>query len=49
MNGFGALVEFTDRGTWNAGRKSLYSVGVRYMNEYGELVEWYWQGKLKCC
>jgi hypothetical protein len=28
--------------TW---RKTLYSVGGRWMNEYGALVEWYWQGK----
>jgi len=38
----------TDRGNWSAGRKTLYSVGGRWMNEYGALVEWYWQGKLKC-
>ena len=33
---------------WSAGRKTLYSVGGRWMNEYGTMVEWYWQGKLKC-
>ena len=33
---------------WSAGRKTIYSVGGRWMNEYGALVEWYWQGKLKC-
>ena len=37
----------TDRGNWSAGRKTLYSVCGRWMNEYGALVEWYWQGKLK--
>ena len=36
-----------DRGNWSTGRKILYSVGGRWMNEYGALVEWYWQGKLK--
>jgi hypothetical protein len=30
---------------WSTGRKTLYSVGGRWMNEYGALVEWYWQGK----
>jgi len=30
---------------WSAGRKTLYSVGGRWMDEYGALVEWYWQGK----
>jgi hypothetical protein len=30
---------------WSAGRKTLYSVGGRWMNEYGALMEWYWQGK----
>jgi hypothetical protein len=35
----------TDRGNWSTGRKTLYSVGDRWMNEYGALVEWYWQGK----
>jgi len=37
----------TDRGNWSTGRKTLYSVGGRWMNEYGALVEWYWQWKLK--
>ena len=32
---------------WSTGRKTLYSVGGRWMNEYGAMVEWYWQGKLK--
>ena len=27
--------------------KILYNVSSRWMNDYGELVEWYWQGKLK--
>jgi len=31
--------------TWSIGRKTLYSVGGRWMNEYGAMVEWYWQGK----
>ena len=30
---------------WSAGRKTLYSVCGIYMNEYAEIVEWYWQGK----
>jgi len=30
---------------WSAGRKTLYSVGGRWMNEYGAMVRWYWQGK----
>ena len=33
------------RENWNTGRKTLYSVGGRWMNEYGAMVEWYWQGK----
>ena len=37
----------TDRGNWSTGRKTLYSVGGRWMNGYGAMVEWYWQGKLK--
>ena len=32
---------------WSTGRKTLYSVGGRWMNEYRAMVEWYWQGKLK--
>jgi len=32
-------------GNWSTGRKTLYSVGGRWMNEYGAMVEWYWQGK----
>ena len=31
--------------TWSTGRETLYSVGGRWMNGYGALVEWYWQGK----
>jgi len=38
----------TDRGNWSTGRKTFYSVGGRLMNEYGALVEWYRQGKLRC-
>jgi len=30
---------------WRTGRIALYSVGGRWMNEYGAMVEWYWQGK----
>ena len=30
---------------WSAGRKTLYSVGGRWMDVYGAMVEWYWQGK----
>ena len=30
---------------WSAGRKTLYSVGGRWMDGYGAMVEWYWQGK----
>ena len=30
---------------WSTGRKTLYSVGGRWMNEYGAMVEWYWQRK----
>jgi hypothetical protein len=28
---------------WSTGRETLYSVGGRWMNVYGALVEWYWQ------
>jgi hypothetical protein len=31
----------TDRGNRRTGRKTLYSVGGRCMNEYVALVEWY--------
>jgi len=30
---------------WSTGREKLYSVGGRWINGYGALVEWYWQGK----
>jgi len=30
---------------WSTGRETLYSVGGRWMDEYGAMVEWYWQGK----
>ena len=30
---------------WSFERKTLYSVGGRWMNEYGAMVEWYLQGK----
>ena len=32
---------------WSTGRKTLYSVRGRWMNEYEAMVEWYWQGKGK--
>jgi len=35
----------TDSGNWSARREILYSVGGRWMNGYGALVEWYWQRK----
>ena len=30
---------------WSTGRKTLHSVGGRWMNEHGAMLEWYWQGK----
>jgi len=30
---------------WSTGRKTLESVGGRWMNGYGAMVEWYWQRK----
>ena len=30
---------------WSTGREILYSVGRRWMDDYGAMVEWYWQGK----
>ena len=30
---------------WSTERKTLYSVGGRWMIGYGAMVEWYWQGK----
>ena len=35
----------TDRGNWSVGRKTLYSVGGRWMDECRAMVGWYWQGK----
>jgi hypothetical protein len=35
----------TDRGNGSTGRETLYSVGGRWMNEDGALVELYCQGK----
>ena len=32
---------------WSIGRKTLYSLGGRWVNEYGAMVEWYWQGNTK--
>jgi hypothetical protein len=37
----------TERGNSSTGSKTLYSVGGRWMNEYGALLEWYWQEKAK--
>jgi len=31
----------TNKGNWSTGRKTLYSVGGRWMNYYGELMEWH--------
>jgi len=30
---------------WSAGGKTLYSVGGRWMDEYGAMVKWFSQGK----
>jgi len=30
---------------WSTGRKTLYSVGGRWMDGGGVMVEWYWQRK----
>ena len=30
---------------WSSGRKTLYSVGGRWIDGCGAMVEWYWQGK----
>ena len=39
----------TDRGNLNCiGRKTFYSVGGSWMDQYGAMVELYWQGKLNC-
>jgi len=35
----------TDKENWITGRKTLYRVVGRWMNGYGEKVEWYWQEK----
>jgi len=32
---------------WSTGRKTLYSVGGRWMNEYGAMVEWRWHDNPK--
>ena len=32
---------------WSAGRKELYSVGGRWTNDYGAMVELYWQGTIE--
>ena len=31
----------TDRGNCSVGRETLYSVGGRWMDGYGAMVEWY--------
>ena len=36
-----------DRENWSTVRRTFYSVGGRWMNEYGTMVEWYWQEKFK--
>jgi len=30
---------------WSTGRKTLYSMGGKEMDEYEAMEEWYWQGK----
>jgi len=30
---------------WSSGRKTLYSMGGRWIDEYGAMAEWYWKGK----
>ena len=30
---------------WSTGRKKVYSMCDRWLKEFGEIVEWYWQGK----
>jgi len=32
---------------WSTGRKTWYRLVGRWMNVYGEMVEWYWQGKFE--
>ena len=32
-------------GNWSTGRKILFSVSGRWMNVYGTMVEWFWQGE----
>jgi len=32
---------------WSTGRKTWYRLVGRWMNVYGEMVEWYWQGKIE--
>jgi len=34
-----------DRGKLKYSEKTLYSMGGRRRDEYGAMVEWYWQGK----
>jgi len=31
----------------SAGRETLFSVGGKWMDVYGALVEWYWQGEIE--
>jgi hypothetical protein len=30
---------------WSTGRKMLHSVGGKWMNDCGAMVEWFWQEK----
>jgi hypothetical protein len=39
MNEYGAWWNDSERGNWSTGRKTLYSISSRLMNEYGALVE----------
>jgi len=35
----------TDKGKMNYWEKNIIQCGGKWMNEYGAMVEWYWQGK----
>jgi len=43
--GMEELWKGTDWGNWSTGMKTLYSVCGRWMNGFGALVDWYWQGE----
>ena len=49
VNGLMSMEEWwndTDRGKLKYWKKNtLYSMGSRWIYEYGAMVEWYWQGK----